>query len=192
MRLRKAYEMRADVWITRAGELSGDTEQPTRRHEVATIEKSIDVGVPVSVAYDQWTQFEEFPQFMDGIVEVKQLDDTHLHWVADIDGERKEWKAEVIEQEPDRVVAWRSVEGLENSGRVEFEPIDSGTRVSVAMQYDAEGVKESIGALFGVDGRQVANDLESFRELVEAREVPTGAWRGTVESGDVVDSDPIR
>ena len=159
---------------------------------MATIEKSIDVGVPVSVAYDQWTQFEEFPQFMDGIVEVKQLDDTHLHWVADIDGERKEWKAEVIEQEPDRVVAWRSVEGLENSGRVEFEPIDSGTRVSVAMQYDAEGVKESIGALFGVDGRQVANDLESFRELVEAREVPTGAWRGTVESGDVVDSDPIR
>jgi len=159
---------------------------------VATIEKSIDVGVPVSVAYDQWTQFEEFPQFMDGIVEVKQLDDTHLHWVADIDGERKEWKAEVVEQEPDRVVAWRSVEGLENSGRVEFEPIDSGTRVSVAMQYDAEGVKESLGALFGVDGRQVANDLESFRELVEAREVPTGAWRGTVESGDVVDNDPAR
>ena len=159
---------------------------------MATIEKSIDVGVPVSVAYDQWTQFEEFPQFMDGIVEVKQLDDTHLQWVADIDGERKEWKAEVIEQEPDRVVAWRSVEGLENSGRVEFEPIDSGTRVSVAMQYDAEGVKESLGALFGVDGRQVANDLESFRELVEAREVPTGAWRGTVESGDVVDSDPAR
>ena len=159
---------------------------------MATIEKSIDVGVPVSVAYDQWTQFEEFPQFMDGIVEVKQLDDTHLHWVADIDGERKEWKAEVVEQEPDRVVAWRSVEGLENSGRVEFEPIDSGTRVSVAMQYDAEGVKESLGALFGVDGRQVANDLESFRELVEAREVPTGAWRGTVESGDVVDNDPAR
>ena len=159
---------------------------------MATIEKSIDVGVPVSVAYDQWTQFEEFPQFMDGIVEVKQLDDTHLQWVADIDGERKQWKAEVIEQEPDRVVAWRSVEGLENSGRVEFEPIDSGTRVSVAMQYDAEGVKESLGALFGVDGRQVANDLESFRELVEAREVPTGAWRGTVESGDVVDSDPAR
>jgi len=159
---------------------------------MATIEKSIDVGVPVSVAYDQWTQFEEFPQFMDGIVEVKQLDDTHLHWVADIDGERKEWKAEVVEQEPDRVVAWRSVEGLENSGRVEFEPIDSGTRVSVAMQYDAEGVKESLGAPFGVDGRQVANDLESFRELVEAREVPTGAWRGTVESGDVVDSDPAR
>ena len=159
---------------------------------MATIEKSIDVGVPVSVAYDQWTQFEEFPQFMDGIVEVKQLDDTHLRWVADIDGERKEWEAEVVEQEPDRVVAWRSVEGLENSGRVEFEPIDSGTRVSVAMQYDADGVKESLGALFGIDGRQVANDLESFRELVEAREVPTGAWRGTVESGDVVDSDPAR
>ena len=187
---------------------------------MATIEKSIDVGVPVSVAYDQWTQFEEFPQFMDGIVEVKQLDDTHLHWVADIDGERKEWKGAAHRLKVRRVgdgnnfrsgaaqpssgrirsgaaarrraVAWRSVEGLENSGRVEFEPIDSGTRVSVAMQYDAEGVKESLGALFGVDGRQVANDLESFRELVEAREVPTGAWRGTVESGDVVDNDPAR
>ena len=159
---------------------------------MSTIEESIDVEVPVRTAYDQWTQFEEFPQFMDGIVEVKQLDDTHLHWVADIDGERKEWKAEVVEQEPDRVVAWRSIEGLENSGRVEFEPIDSGTRVSVAMQYDADGVKESLGALFGIDGRQVANDLESFRELVEAREVPTGAWRGTVESGDVVDGDPAR
>ena len=157
---------------------------------MATIETSVELEVPVRVAYNQWTQFEEFPQFMDGIVEEKQLDDTHLHWVADIDGERKEWKAEVIEQEPDRVVAWRSVEGLENSGRVEFEPIDAGTRVSVAMQYDAERMKESLGALFGVDGRQVANDLESFRELVEAREVPTGAWRGTVESGDVVENDP--
>jgi len=159
---------------------------------VATIEKSIDVGVPVSMAYDQWTQFEQFPQFMEGIVEVKQLDDTHLQWVADIDGERKEWKAEVTEQEPDRVIAWRSVEGLENSGRVEFEPIDKGTRVSVAMQYDADGVKQSLGSLFGVDGRQVASDLESFRDLVEAREVPTGAWRGTVEAGDVVEGDPAR
>lgn len=154
---------------------------------MATIEKSIDVGVPVSVAYDQWTQFETFPQFMTGVVEVKQFDDSHVHWIADVGGERKEWDAEIVEQEPDRVIAWRSVEGLTNSGRVEFEPIDSGTRVSVEMQYDPDGMKESLGALIGVDGRQVEGDLERFRELVEAREVPTGAWTGTIESGDVVE-----
>jgi uncharacterized membrane protein len=156
---------------------------------MATIEKSIDVGVPVSVAYDQWTQFERFPQFMTGVLEVRQIDDSHVRWVADIDGERKEWDAEIVEQQPDRVIAWRSVDGLPNNGRVEFEPIDSGTRVSVEMEYDAEGIKESVGALLGVDGRQVEGDLERFRELVEGREVPTGAWRGTIESGDVVADD---
>ncbi|HYI75666.1 MAG TPA: SRPBCC family protein [Gaiellaceae bacterium] len=156
---------------------------------MATIEKSVDVGVPVSVAYDQWTQFEEFPQFMTGVVEVKQIDDTHMRWVADVGGEREEWDAEIVEQVPDRVVAWRSTSGVENRGRVEFEPIDSGARVSVSMEYDPDGLKEKVGALFGVDGRQVENDLERFRELVEAREVPTGAWRGSVESGEVVEKD---
>ena len=156
---------------------------------MATIEKSIDVGVPVSVAYGQWTQFEQFPQFMEGIVEVKQLDDSHVHWVADVGGERKEWDAEIVEQDPDRVVAWRSVGGLTNSGRVEFEPIDSGTRVSVEMEYDPDGMKESLGALIGVDGRQVEGDLERFRDLVEARDVPTGSWDGTIQSGEVVEGD---
>ena len=159
---------------------------------MATIEKSIDVGVPVSVAYNQWTQFEEFPEFMSGVVEVKQIDDSHVRWVADVGGEREEWDAEIVEQVPDRVVAWRSTSGVDNHGRVEFEPIDSGTRVSVAMEYDPDGLKEKVGALFGVDGRQVENDLESFRELVEAREVPTGAWRGSVESGEVVENDSAR
>jgi uncharacterized membrane protein len=156
---------------------------------MATIEKSIEVGVPVSVAYDQWTQFEEFPQFMSGIVGVRQLDDRHVRWTAEVGGERKEWEAEIVEQEPDRVIAWRSVDGLPTSGRVEFEPIDQGTRVSVAMEYEPEGVKESVGALFGVDSAQVEDDLERFRELVEAREVPTGAWRGSIESGRVVEGD---
>ena len=159
---------------------------------MATIDKSIDVGVPVSVAYDQWTQFEEFPRFMTGIVEVRQLDDSHLHWVAEIDGERKEWDAEIVEQAPDRVVAWRSTGGLENHGRVEFEPIDSGARVAVAIEYDPEGMKESLGAVLGIDGRQVENDLECFRDLVEARDLPTGAWRGSIESADVVESDAPR
>jgi uncharacterized membrane protein len=161
---------------------------------VATIEKTIDVDVPVSVAYDQWTQFEEFPRFMTGVKEVRQLDDGHVHWVAEIGGERKEWDAEIVEQEPDRVVAWRSTGGLGNRGRVEFEPMDSGarTRVSVEMDYETEGMKESLGAFVGTDSRQVEKDLERFRELVEARQAPTGAWRGTIESGEVVEDDAGR
>ena len=154
---------------------------------MATIEKSIEVGVPVSVAYDQWTQFEKFPQFMTGIVDVRQLDPSRVRWTAEVGGEQRQWEAEIVEQEPDRVIAWRSVDGLRNSGRVEFEPIEDGTRVSVAMEYEPEGFKESVGALFGVDSDQVEDDLERFRELVESREVPTGAWRGSIESGRVED-----
>jgi len=159
---------------------------------MATIEKSIDVGVPVSVAYGQWTQFEEFPRFMDGIVEVKQLDDKRVHWVAEIGGQRREWDAEIVEQQPDRVVAWRSVGGTSNSGRVEFEPIDQGTRISVEMEYEPEGVKESVGSALGFDEGQVEEDLERFRDLVEERHTPTGSWRGTIESGDVVRDDSPR
>ena len=158
---------------------------------MATIEKSIDVEVPVSAAYDQWTQFEDFPRFMEGIVSVDQLDDGHVRWVAEVGGERREWDAEIVEQEPDRVIAWRSTGGLINSGRVEFLPISEGTRVHVAMDYEPEGMKESIGALLGVDGSQVADDLERFKELVENREVPTGSWRGEIHEGDVVEDTPV-
>jgi len=178
-----------------AGTATGNSRptcHPKEEVPVATIEKSIDVGVPVSVAYGQWTQFEEFPQFMGGVLEVRQLDESHVRWAAEVEGERKEWDAEIVEQVPDRVVAWRSTGGLENHGRVEFEPIGTGTRVSVEMEYDPEGLKESVGALIGVDGRQVEQDLERFRDLVEAREVPSGAWRGTIEAGDVVEGDPTR
>lgn len=156
---------------------------------MATIEKSIDVDVPVSVAYDQWTQFEKFPQFMEGVVQVTQIDDSHVRWVAEVGGERKEWDAEIVEQKPDRVIAWRSTGGVQNSGRVEFEPTDSGTRVSVEMEYEPEGIKETVGAAIGIDGSQVEEDLERFRELVEGREVPTGTWRGRIESGQVVEDD---
>lgn len=156
---------------------------------MATVEKSIDVDVPVSVAYGQWTQFEEFPEFMNGITEVRQLDDSHVHWVAEVGGERHEWDAEIIAQEPDRLIAWRSVEGLANSGRVEFEPTKSGTRVTVEMEYEPEGLKESAGALIGVDASQVEEDLERFKELVENRGLPTGSWRGAIEGGELVESD---
>jgi uncharacterized membrane protein len=156
---------------------------------MATVEKSIDVHVPVSTAYDQWTQFEQFPQFMDGIVSVKQIDDSNLHWVAEVGGQREEWDAEIVEQEPDRVIAWRSTNGLTNSGRVAFEPIDNGTRVTVEMEYEPEGIKESAGAMLGFDESQVEEDLERFKELVENREVPTGAWRGEIQGGQVVQDD---
>jgi len=156
---------------------------------MATIEKSIDVHVPVSTAYDQWTQFEEFPKFMDGVVSVKQIDDSHVRWVAEVGGTRQEWDAEIVEQRPDRVIAWRSVGGLTNSGRVEFTPLDDGTRVKVEMEYEPEGLKESAGALLGIDEGQVQGDLERFKALVENREVPTGAWRGEIRSGEVVEGD---
>jgi uncharacterized membrane protein len=159
---------------------------------MATIEKSIDVYVPVSTAYDQWTQFEEFPRFMEGVVAVKQIDDTHIRWIVEVGGEQEEWEAEIVEQQPDRLIAWRSTDGLINSGRVEFLPTSEGTRVNVAMEYEPEGLKESAGALLGVDGSQVEGDLERFKELVENREVPTGAWRGEIRSGEVVEDDPIR
>ena len=158
---------------------------------MATVEKSIDVEVPVSVAYDQWTQFEEFPKFMEGVVEVVQIDDSTVRWVAEVSGERHEWEAEIVEQEPDRVVAWRATDGLPNRGRVEFEPIDKGTRVTVEMEYEPEGMKESVGALLGLDGGQVEDDLERFRDLVEARERPTGSWRGSIEDGAVTDPEPL-
>jgi uncharacterized membrane protein len=158
---------------------------------MATIEKSIDVRVPVSVAYGQWTQFEEFPQFMEGVEQVTQLDDSHMHWVAEIGGERREWDAEIVEQQPDRVIAWRSTGGTPNSGRVEFMPIDQGTRVSVRMEHEPEGMKERVGSFFGADEGQVEDDLERFRELVEDRQMPTDEWRGTIESGSVVEDDRL-
>ena len=126
---------------------------------------------------------------MTGVVEVEQIDDTHVRWVAEINGEHREWKAEIVEQEPDRVIAWRSVEGTPNSGRVEFQPTDTGTQVSVEMEYEPGGMKESAGALFGFDSRQVDEDLERFRERVESRGAPTGEWRGEIKSGQVVEED---
>jgi uncharacterized membrane protein len=154
-----------------------------------TIERSIDVDVPVETAYDQWTQFEEFPRFMDGIVEVRQLDDTHTHWVAEVGGRRYEWDAEIMVQEPDRVIAWRGVGGDRNSGRVTFEPTDGGAKVSVLIGYDPDGAVESVGAALGLDERRVGADLERFKDLVEGRGSPTGAWRGRVEAGEVVEPD---
>jgi uncharacterized membrane protein len=152
---------------------------------MATVNESIEVDVPVSTAYNQWTQFEEFPQFMEGVESVRQLDDTHLHWVAEFGGERHEWDAEITEQEPDRVVAWRARDGKYNSGRVRFEPAGgSRTRIDVELVWEPEGMKEELGSALGSDSRRVKADLERFKELIERRGVESGAWRGEVHQGE--------
>ncbi len=148
---------------------------------MASIEKSIEVDVPVTTAYNQWTQFEEFPRFMENVESVTQTDDTHLHWVAEYGGERNEWDAEITEQEPDRVIAWRSQDGVQQSGRVTFEPVEDGrTKITVEMEWEPEGMKEKVGAAVGADSRSVSEDLDRFKELVESRGVESGAWRGRV------------
>ena len=149
---------------------------------MANMEKSIDVEVPVRTAYNQWTQFEEFPRFMEGVEEIEQLDDKHLHWVAKIAGKREEWDAEITEQTPDQRVAWRSVAGNENAGVVTFHKLDdSKTRVMLQMDYKPEGVVESAGNALGFVGRRIEGDLERFKEFIESRGQETGAWRGSVE-----------
>jgi uncharacterized membrane protein len=154
---------------------------------MARIEESIDVNVPVSTAYNQWTQFEEFPKFMEGVESVTQLDDTHLRWVAEIGGKRDEWKAEITEQKPDERVAWRATEGRGNSGVVAFHRLgDNQTRVTVQMEHETEGLTETLGSALGADSRRVKGDLKRFKELIESLGVETGAWRGEVERGERV------
>jgi uncharacterized membrane protein len=154
---------------------------------MARVEESIDLSVPVTTAYNQWTQFEEFPRFMDGVQSVKQIDDTHLHWVAEIGGNREEWDAEITRQDPDRKVAWRALDGRFNSGTVTFEPLaDNQTHINVVIEHETEGLTEALGSALGADSRKVKGDLERFKEFVESRGTETGAWRGEVEQGQRV------
>ncbi|HEU4708716.1 MAG TPA: SRPBCC family protein [Methylophilaceae bacterium] len=151
---------------------------------MSTVEKSIEVNVPVSAAYNQWTQFEDFPKFMEGIEQVTQIDDTHLHWRASIGGVDKEWDAEITEQLPDERIAWRSVDGAPNSGVVSFQELSANSsRVTVRMQYEPQGVVESTGDAVGVLSHRVEGDLERFKDFLESRGQETGAWRGTVLPG---------
>jgi uncharacterized membrane protein len=151
------------------------------------IEDTIDVQVPVQQAYNQWTQFEDFPKFMEGIQSVQQLDDTHVHWVAEIRGESREWTTEITEQRPDEKVAWKTIEGeVKNDGVVSFEPMgDAQTRVNVQMDVEGDSAAENVaGDLLGVVKSQVRGDLERFKQLIENRDEETGAWRGEVRGGD--------
>jgi uncharacterized membrane protein len=148
---------------------------------VPTVLESIDVEVPVRTAYNQWTQFEEFPQFMEGIEEVRQKDDTHLHWRASIGGQTEEWDAEITEQIPDERVAWKAIEGQPNAGVVTFHRLgEDKTRVMVQMEWEDEGLVEKAGSALGFDSRRVKGDLERFKEKIEAQGHETGAWRGEV------------
>jgi len=150
---------------------------------MASVVESIDVKVPVSTAYNQWTQFESFPRFMEGVKSVTQTDDTHLHWVAEVGGAEKEWDAEITEQHPDERVAWNATSGAENAGVVTFHRIDDQTtRVTLQMDVDPEGLIENVGTALGFLDRRVKGDLERFKEFIESRGAETGAWRGEVEA----------
>ena len=150
---------------------------------MASVVESIDVKVPVSTAYNQWTQFEDFPRFMEGVKSVKQIDDTHLHWVAEVAGVEKEWDAAITEQRPDERVAWRATSGAENAGVVTFHRIDDETtRATLQLDVDPEGIVENVGTALGFLQRRVKGDLERFKEYLESRGTESGAWRGEVEA----------
>ena len=149
---------------------------------MSVIEKSIEINVPVRAAYNQWTQCEEFPKFMEGVKQVKQLDDKHLHWKADVGGKEKEWKAEITEQIPDERIAWTSRGGAINAGVVTFHRLsDSKSKVMLQMEYDPQGFVENVGDAVGVVTQRVQGDLERFKQYIENRGQETGAWRGTVK-----------
>lgn len=153
-----------------------------------SIHKEVEVEAPLREVYDQWTRFEQFPSFMEGVEEVRQLDDSHVHFVAKIAGKRHEWDAVITEQQPDEVIAWRSQDGEFNTGVVRFEPRDGNcTLVKVDMAWKPEGVLEHLGDWVGAADRRVEGDLERFRELVEKRGATGSGWRGTIEGGERVD-----
>jgi uncharacterized membrane protein len=148
---------------------------------MAEITESIDVHVPVRTAYNQWTQFESFPRFMEGVKSVRQLDDNTLEWVADVGGKEKTWTARITEQEPDQRIAWTAVNGAHNAGVVTFHRLGEGeTRVTLQLDVDPEGPVENVGTALGVPQRRIKGDMERFKEFIESRGTETGAWRGEV------------
>jgi uncharacterized membrane protein len=153
---------------------------------MATIEKSIVVDAPLKAVYNQWTQFEEFPRFMEGIEHVKQLSDKKLHWKAKIAGKTEEWDAQITEQTPDRQIAWRSTSGSQNDGVVTFRSEGANkTHITLRLDYDPEGVVENVGDKLGFVSRRVEGDLKRFSEFIEERGRETGGWRGEIHSGQV-------
>jgi uncharacterized membrane protein len=145
------------------------------------IQRSIEVGVPAPVAYNQWTQFEAFPEFMHGVESVEQHDDRHLHWRVRIGGTHREWEAEITEQIPDKRIAWRSTEGFVNAGVLTFHHVTHDRcRVALQLAYDTRDWKENAAHLLGLIDREITNCLHGFKQFIEERGAPTGAWRATL------------
>jgi len=152
--------------------------------ELSFVQDSIEVDVPLSTAYNQWTQFEEFPRFMQDVEEVRQIDDTHLHWRAKIAGKPVEWDSEITTQIPDRRISWRSTSGPPNSGAVTFDRVtDNRTRITLRMSYRAPGIAEKIGDALGAVRAELSGNLHRFADFIQSRQRETGAWRGTVSGG---------
>ena len=148
------------------------------------IEQRIEIDRPVSMVYNQWTQFETFPQFMHGVTEVRQLDDTHLSWKAMLGGKDVEWDAEITEQEPDRRISWKSTSGAHNAGTVRFKPLDTErTEVRLVMAYEPDGAYETLGSAIGVVDARVKQTLHDFKAFAEGQAVESGGWRGEVVDG---------
>ncbi len=149
---------------------------------MSSVEQSIEVDVPVRTAYDQWTQFESFPQFMDGVEEIRQLTDTHVHWKTRIAGVSREFDAEITEQTPDQRIAWRSLDGPDQAGVVTFHRVSDGTtKVMLQLDFDPEGLVEKVGDKLGLVEGRIKGDLERFKEFIESRGHESGAWRGEVD-----------
>ena len=147
------------------------------------VDKSIEVNLPVRTVYNQWTQFEEFPQFMNGVTSVTQLGDDRMQWVAEIAGIKRQWEARVLEQVPDQKVSWAATEGATNAGQVTFEDLGGRTRVHLFLEYEPEGLVEKVGDKLNVVENQAEGDLDRFKAFVESEGYATGAWRGTVSDG---------
>ena len=147
------------------------------------VEESVDVNLPVSTVYNQWTQFEEFPQFMSGVTSVTQLSDDRLEWVAEIAGVRRRWQAKVLEQIPERKVAWAATEGATNAGAVTFQDLGGRTLVHLSLEYEPEGLVEKVGDKLNVVENRAKGDLARFKSFVESEGYATGAWRGSVNTG---------
>lgn len=149
---------------------------------MSQVEESIRVDVPIRTAYNQWTQFEEFPSFMKGVEEVRQIDDTHLHWKVTVAGRTEEFDAVITEQSPDTRIAWTTTDGPRHAGVVDFHRIDENTtQIMVVMDAEEEGAAQKVAGATGAVGRRISSDLDRFKELIESRGTESGAWRGSVD-----------
>jgi uncharacterized membrane protein len=161
--------------------LSKQLKKSSNSGMTSAVYEAIDVNVPVTTAYNQFTQFEEFPRFMQSVREIRQIDDTHLHWRADVAGKEEEWDSEITEQIPDKRIAWRSITGVPNAGVVTFHKItDSTSRIMMQMDYTPQSIDEKIGDALGLVKKELRGNLQRFKELIEGRGTESGAWRGTV------------